>query len=340
VLGNTISDGQYGVFVSGGFNYDIQENIISKQTIAGVYLGNVRTQARVTANQIEIGSYNNTFGIRYVVTSGVVTSASVVIADNCVKNSFTAIQVQSNVANDVPVIRNNYLYNYQGHGLWSIGFTGSVGTCVSYPANAGRNSFISNFLAPFGTALDVRSDNATLLVQGNSANLVINFPNVLVNTSCNTTSNTACGNQIGNNEGGGRGAGLLTQLLMFQQIIEEAYPMSLVVDEYVLNTGFMTEVEAMDADTRLEEVLSMIDILAENGNTAEMTALYNAVNASTVLTANEQEWLTYHYSVLNGNYTAAAAALVRYQAQTPDQADLKSIETIRTQLLVDGRTGL
>lgn len=341
VLGNTISDAdRFGIYVIGGLNYDIQENIISNIGSTGVYLSNVRNQARVTANQIEIGAYNNTFGIRYVVTSGNVVSANVVLADNCVRNSFTAIQAQSNVANDIPVIRNNYLYNYQGHGLWSVGFTGSVGSCANYPAEAGRNSFISNYLAPFGSALDVRSDNATLLVQGNSANLVTNFPNVLVNTSCNTTSNTACGNQIGNNEDGGRGAGLLTQMLMFQQIIEETYPMTLNFDEYVLNSNYMTEVEAVTAENRMEYVLSMIDILAENANRAEMDALYNAVNASTVLTANEQAWVTYHYSVLTGNYTAAAAALVAYQAQTPDEADLKSIETIRTQLLVDGRTGL
>lgn len=341
VLGNTITDAdRFGVYVIGGLNYDIEENIINNIGVSGIYLSNVRSQARVTANQIEIGAYNNTFGIRYVVTSGTVTSASVVFADNCVRNSFTAIQVQSNVANVVPVIRNNYLYNYKGHGLWSIGNTGSVGTCVAYPANAGRNSFISNYLAPFGTALDVRSDNATLQMQGNSANLVTNFPNVLVNTSCNTTSNTACGNQIGNNEGGGRGAGLLTQMLMFQQMIEETYPMTLNFDEYVLKGSYMTDVEAVTAENRMEYVLSMIDILSENGNTAEMDVLYTAINSSNVLTANEVAWVSYHYNVLVGNYNAAGAALVAYQAQTADQADLKSIETIRTQLLIDGRTGL
>lgn len=341
ILGNQISNASlFGVYVLGGERYYIAENVISAIGEAGIYTSDVLADLFVIANQIEIGNYNNTFGVRYVVTSGTVLSASVEFADNCIRNSHTAIQAQTNVANDIPVISNNYLYNYTGHGLWSVGFTGSVGSCVAYPANAGRNSFISNYLAPFGTALDVRSDNATLLVQGNSANLVINFPNVLVNTSCNTTSNTACGNQIGNNEGGGRGAGLLTQMLMFQQLIEKAYPMTLNVDEYVLNADFMTKIEGMNTASRLKEVLSMVDILAENGSTAELATLYNAVNNSTVLTANEQEWLTYHYSVLTGNYTAAASALVRYQAQTPDQADLKSIETIRTQLLIDGRTGL
>jgi hypothetical protein len=341
VLGNTISDADlFGVYVIGGQNYDIEENVISNIGASGIYLSNVRTQARVTANQIEIGAYNNTFGIRYVVTAGNVTSTSVVFADNCVRNSFTAIQVQSNVANTVPTIRNNYLYNYQGHGLWSVGFTGSVGTCANYPAGAGRNSFISNYLAPFGTALDVRSDNATLQMQGNSANLVTNFPNVLVNTSCNTTSNTACGNQIGNNEGGGRGAGLLTQMLMFQQMIEGTFPMTLNFDEYVLKGSYMTDIEAVTAENRMEYVLSMIDILSENGNTAEMDVLYAAINNSNVLTTNELAWVSYHYNVLVGNFNAAANALAAYQAQTPDQADLKSIETIRTQLLIDGRTGL
>ncbi len=341
ILGNTISDAdEFGVYIDGGSNYALVENSITKIGTTGFYFNDVLEQLVVAANQIEIGTYAGTFGIRYVVGNNAIDANSVRFADNCIKNSFTAIQLQTAVANTVPIINNNYLYNYAGHGLWSDGFTGSIGSCLSYPANAGSNSFISNYLAPFGTALDVRSDNATLILQGNSANLVINFPNVLVNTSCNTTSNTACGNQIGNNEGGGRGAGLLTQMLMFQQLIEGNYPMTLNVDEYVLNADFMSKVEAMVADTRMEEVLSMIDILAENGNTAEMTALYNAVNASTVLTANEQEWLNYHYSILTGNYNAAAAALVRFQAQTVDQADLKSIETIRTQLLIDGRTGL
>lgn len=342
VLGNTITDGQrLAIYVQGGQGYDIQENIIDNMGTTGIYLLNVRNLARVNANQINVGSYNsNTIGIRYLVTAGNVGSSTVVIADNCVRNTFTGIQVETRVANVIPVIRNNYLYNYQGHGLWNISFTGSVGSCANYPAEAGRNSFISNYLAPFGTALDVRSDNATLLVQGNSANLVTNFPNVLVNTSCNTTSNTACGNQIGNNEDGGRGAGLLTQMLMFQQIIEETYPMTLNFDEYVLSANYMADVEAVTAENRMDYVLSMIDILSENGNTAEMDALYAAVNNSTALTTNELAWVSYHYNVLVGNYIAAGNSLVAYQAQTADQADLKSIETIRTQLLIDGRTGL
>lgn len=336
ILGNTISEAsRFGIWLAGGVNYDVLENTLFDLDNVALYIVNVRNGLRVRGNDIDVDDYSATFGIRYIITGGNVQSANVDFSSNCIRNSSTAIQVRSDVANDVPVIYNNYLYNYEDHGLWNIGFAGSVGSCNNYPAEAGRNSFISNYLAPFGNALDVRSDSTVLLVQGNSANLVTNFPNVLVNTACNTTSNSGCGNQIGNNEWGGRTAGALTQLLMFQEMIEGEFPMTLNGDDYLLSADYTTAINAVDADERMNYIINMMDILAENTDLSELTALYNNVNG--LVSANELNYVSYHYNILTGNYVVARNFLNSYSPANSDEQNLVTIEGIRVNLLIDGR---
>lgn len=336
ILGNTISEAsRFGIWLAGGQNYDVLENTLFDLDNVGLYIVNVRNSLRVRGNDIDVDDYSATFGIRYIITGGTVQSANVDFSSNCIRNSSTAIQVRSDVANDVPVIFNNYLYNYEDHGLWNIGFAGSVGSCNNYPAEAGRNSFISNYLAPFGTALDVRSDSTVLLVQGNSANLVTNFPNVLVNTSCNTTSNSGCGNQIGNNEWGGRTAGALTQLLLFQEMIEGEFPMTLNGDDYLLNADYTTAISAVEAGERADYIINMMDILAENTSMSELTALYNNVNG--MVSANEWNYVAYHYNLITGNYVVARNFLNSFSPANSDEQNLVVIEGIRVNLLIDGR---
>jgi hypothetical protein len=339
VLGNTLSDASsFGIFVEGGSNYNIAENAIDKAGIAGIALVDVLENASVEANQVNVGNYNASIGIGFITTAPI-NALTIRIADNCVRNSSTALYFTSTAAlqNTIPVVSNNYLYNYKSTGLWNIGFVGQIGSCNNFPNEAGKNSFISNYLAPFGTALDVRSDSATLILSGNSANLVINFPNVLVNTSCTATSNTACGNQIGNNEGGGRLAGPLTQMLLFKDMVETSYPLVLSGNDYSLNSNYMNAISAKDASVRLKYIMSIMDVLNQNSTSAQMDAFFNAISGSSLVNANDMKWLSYTYSSYKGNYNAARSYLNSYVPATADAMDMVTIESIRTQLALNNK---
>lgn len=318
---------EIGILMRNGNNYECTGNTVTNSSVTGIYVFNIDNNLIVNDNDIDGAEV----GIRFTADANTnLNSSSIEIFDNCVANTETAILLSTVNTTDVPAVNNNYLYNYTAHGIWSSNFTGTIGDCANYPADAGRNSFVSNYLAPFGTAMDVRSDNQVLLVQGNSANLVTNFPNVLVNTACNTTSNAGCGNQIGNNEGGGR---MASPLVMMSRNLEAAYPLSLNADNFVV--GAVTELGNVAAAKRLDYAVNVMYILAANADATELTKFFNNLNG--VLNANEMNWAAYVYNSLKGDYTAAKGFLNSYTATTADAQDMKVIEGIRVQLNMDGR---
>lgn len=337
---NTLTNvGDIGILMNEGSDYDVSNNEVSGSGFTGILAQDVLSDLLIDGNDVDnLDADNNTNGIAYFVTNGgTVLDSSISIESNCVRNTRNALRLTTNAPNDLPGISNNYLYNYTGHGLWSTDFTGQVGSCANYPDNAGRNSFISNYLSPFGTALDVRSDNTTILVMGNSANLVTNFPNVLVNTSCNTTANASCGNQIGNNEDGGKRSGILLQLSQFKQSIEKTYPLTQNGNVYDLNADYANMILSVNADQRAAFVVNMLRILTENTTIAEAQAFFNAVDASNLLSANDKNWVAYNFNLLLGNYNIAQAKLNAWVPVTVDEQDLAVIEGIYIQNLVNGR---
>ena len=229
------------------------------------------------------------------------------------------------------------MYNYTNTGVYNNRFEGQIGSCANYPTNAGKNSFVSNYLAPYGTTLDVRSDNATILVMGNSANLVTNFPNVLVNTSCNTTSTASCGNQIGNNEYGGRSAGPLAMIMMFQNNIQASYPLNINGNDYLASADLTNMINEVPVAERAQFVINMMKVLAANTTNAELNSLFTTVNNSGLLSTNDRNWVAYHYNKMVGNYNLALNSLNAYTPNTVDAQDMVTIEGIVINMLLNDR---
>jgi len=338
---NTIKDASdFGIVVQSAWDIDVLHNVVSNVRGTGIAINNCNNQIDVTGNDVNMGSFNNTVGISYQLTSGgpqqggAYQANSLKFSDNCITDAHTAMYFKTTANNvDIPRVRNNHLYNYTAFGLYNDKFEGQLGTCANYPNDPGRNSFISNYRSPFGSAMDVASVNGTISLMGNSANLTISFPTVLVNTSCNTTSNASCGKQIGNNERGGRLAGPLSQRVLFKKHIETNYPLQLVGNDYLLNANYQQAISEMPAAAKYDYMVSIMDILMDNESYAELSKFYSQAVDANLVTGNEAQWLAYRYYFNKEAYQAAETQLMGIMPQNVDESELIQIARTNIRLL-------
>ena len=198
---NLIEGFNIGISVNQARSISIIDNVIQHPDDGGgpvigidVVDGNAGTL--IIGNYIRMNLLQGDIGIRTTFNSTISSYVGNVYDDNCIYDTEVAMQfdnVSGGTAIQLPLIRNNYMYNYSGYGILSNSWEGVIGTsCASYPTNVSKNSFVSNFLPPvFGTAFDIAffptSTFGAITATGNSSNLAITFPSVLVNTSCNTS---------------------------------------------------------------------------------------------------------------------------------------------------------
>jgi len=68
-------------------------------------------------------------------------------------------------------------------------------------------------------------------------------------------------------------------------------------------------------------------------NAANLDEAYNAINASSNFTTNEQLWLTYYYNLYKKEYTVAEGNLANITPQNTEEGNLQKLETIQLQML-------
>jgi len=169
----------------------IAENLLSNQVFYGVFVQE-GVNIDVNCNTIQPRTQPNgiTVGIGYLnFASG---SSIVRVRSNCVFDARYSILTFSSTSTPLPLLTNNYLFNYGGAGLYNLGCTGSIGTNPSPITAAGRNSFASNNSGNLNS-FDIFSTQPITAV-GNSGIQFVN-PNVFTNGNGLYSSTTACGNQ-------------------------------------------------------------------------------------------------------------------------------------------------
>ena len=336
---NDIDDARsYGLNLSNTNNTTVEYNELNDIGYIGVQMVNCVNGIRVRKNTITMNTFTTCAGTVFSVgNGGSYNAATCVIADNCISETLIGSYFTA-AANGLalPTIRNNFYYNYTGWGVYNIRFGGDLGSCAQYPAQAGRNSFVSNYLPPFGGALDVASFNSNITVTGNSPNLLVSFPTVVVNTNCNTTSNANCGRQIGNGEIGGRLDGPLTQFEIFREFIEENYPLELHNDNYRLTSGWMNALTNLSNYDRYHLLKSMLDILADNETPTEMQNFFNQASSNNLLVGNKASWLEYYYLLHEEMPYQARAILNTISPVHLDEEEWVEVEIVKVDLMISG----
>ena len=168
------------------------DNTVNDSWYYGVYANNCQS-ILVSCNEIDmdVTSTRSTVGIAFYQTFN--NNANNQVRNNCVFESASAIYTNatSTGLNAVlPIIENNFLYNYIGFGLENVNFFGNLGTANTPSTLAGKNTFTSNNT----TALDVSSNTAMTVfgcwgIANISANVTLSGGNFFNSTA-------SCGLQI------------------------------------------------------------------------------------------------------------------------------------------------
>ena len=150
---NQISGFRSGIRLETVQNSSVTENTIEKCTEEGIVIvGSRNTRIGCNTINMELALTNlflpPRFGIRVIDNAGPIDDIDLVeIHSNCIFETDFAISLETtDTPDNFDWIRNNYLYNYRVAGVFTNGYTVSVGSSPAY-ADAGRNTFMSNNLS-------------------------------------------------------------------------------------------------------------------------------------------------------------------------------------------------
>lgn len=176
---NSIDGFNIGVEVVESSGLTISENLMTGVDQAGIqFQQSGAIENIITCNDITM-KMNEGIGIS-MSNSGSRTQ----ISSNCIKDSRTGIQVSG--SGNIPVIRNNFIYNYQ-NGIINNGHTGNIGTSI----DPGMNTLWSNN----NLSADISSISTTLNIANNFG--VFNISGSVITTQNNPYhSTTSCATQI------------------------------------------------------------------------------------------------------------------------------------------------
>ncbi|MCR9173366.1 MAG: T9SS type A sorting domain-containing protein [bacterium] len=288
---NHVEGFETGVQTHGADNIHITDNEITNCQFYGIYMERLRdVEATCNAINMEWQSNGNAVGIGYY--TDLTSAYSNKIASNCIMETNTAMYLEGTggAASNLPVILNNYMYNYSSYGVQLVNTVGNIGSSPSPALGAGRNSFITN--NGLGVIADIASTNPVT----SFGNFGVSFVTGGVSISGNNVNSTAsCGHQIdlANSSNG------------YMEICDD---LSEGAQGIMINNGltndFETEVQHASA-YQLEYVLHN---LHEAGST-EFELFYETVSNSGVLTGNEALWFDFAYATLKDDVTAATAVL-------------------------------
>lgn len=194
---NNIKGFQHGIYTLNLSNCIINENDIDNSGRLGIYNTDSRNVS-INCNIIRMkdfkpiiggGGFNN---IGISMQNG---DASNRIFTNCIFDCRYSIYVRSTLVNSIPLIHNNYLYNYIVAGIRTSNHTGFIGTAAS----PGKNTFVSNNRA--GGAVDIFGSGGAVVENCNFGILSIGGT-ASTGGACPSTqmysSTASCGHQIVN----------------------------------------------------------------------------------------------------------------------------------------------
>ncbi|HYG14756.1 MAG TPA: T9SS type A sorting domain-containing protein, partial [Bacteroidia bacterium] len=193
---NTINGYKIGIQLNSVLNANIYSNHI-KSTLYGIHAVSLGFVS-IRCNDIDMG-YNTvgagiSTGIYYYKSN--TSPVNIEIRGNCILNSYDAIVLFSASDMAIPLIKNNYLYNYYHVGIYSMNFLGSIGTGPTAP-NAGRNVFISNNKNGVTAAFDIYSTDP--LSENGNYNMTVRNAMVIGGLLNSSYSTTSCGHFFANN---------------------------------------------------------------------------------------------------------------------------------------------
>jgi hypothetical protein len=309
----------------------VNNNLLKESNFASIYLNDCAT-SDITCNQIFMKNSDdfNTNGITIDDIDVESQSSLSYIRNNCIFDADAAISVYSMDCNyRIPVIYNNFLYNFKTIGI-SVDGTGSIGT-TGLP---GRNTFISNNYN--NGAVDVQNNPlCTVNIAGNyGINAVGGSVNVINSLPYN--SSASCANQITEfnqyNYNQNLEMSALTSCDAFAfrndsivEIAQNVISLAPTINEQMNNWS---------GDEMVNKSEGLFNLLASFKKQTEINTLYNLVNSSGKLSGNNLAWVNYYYNFAKANYQTALNNLQGISYSNENEKNLIQLETIKTNMQI------
>jgi hypothetical protein len=324
ITNNTIKGFESGIQLQKSTSLTVKENQLADMGYCGIHV-NQGSYIDVMCNTINMeDDYKTTaYGIYYIVTNK--NDPRVRFSGNCIFEASTAILVEgvTGSCTFLPVISNNFLYNYTQYGVDGRYVQGSIGTAGS-AINGGRNTFASNNTG-LG-AIDIRSISCPITTDGNFGVLSTSGP---VTVGKNQYYSTAsCGTQV--SEDYDRLKKNYNETCD-PKFAPEGNAIEGIAGNYNLTGGYVLELAKVDGiDTK---VSNWFVALNTNDTDKEMDELYQTlISGSYEL---DEAVVSYFYYFHKGDYEKATGYLANIQLDLHE--DWYTLENIKLNLVKEAK---
>ncbi|MBM3436471.1 MAG: hypothetical protein FJY07_09685, partial [Bacteroidetes bacterium] len=172
IVNNEIDGFRFGIIGVMSQNFQISNNEIDECDANGIYFSSPGKNDKtfITCNTIKMRNYNNTRGIM-----GINMTQTSEVSSNCVTDCYTSMDFKSFLGiKPLPLIRNNFLYNYNHVGINAQNHSGNIGISGS----PGLNTLWSNK----NTSVDINS-TSNITVADNFGMFNISWPQVQITSN-------------------------------------------------------------------------------------------------------------------------------------------------------------
>ena len=304
VLSNQIRGYDIGVHSFNSSLTQTANNELTEISTIGIYYdgdwkGNPRNF--ITCNDITMASFDKTIGIQVDrIRSGLS------VTSKCIKDAEQGIRLLGN--GRIPVIRNNYVYNYRLYGLFNDNHFGDIGTS----SDPGMNTFWSNN----NSATDVFSNNL-IQVADNFGIFNITFATVQITSNNPFHSTASCGQQIFNMPSQGN----LNTDLLCDNLNSIISPLMSNNSPFELKNDAMNELS--DLGSQFEKA-NMILSINDLSNDVQL----NEILANTNMSDNEVNLLKYLHYYRTEDYQIAGQFLNLFVADGLQEENYKKLSLL------------
>jgi hypothetical protein len=330
---NEISNGFSAISCYNNNETFIGENVL-KAMIAHGIVSSDSYYTDIFCNNITVNKkiFNSSWGVYMEFISDSLGLETSLIRNNCIFEANRAISVNgSNCGSKLPIIFNNFLYNYQ-IGIEVYFASGSIGN-DSLP---GRNTFVSNN-APNGS-IDVVSHNDCQVDLYNNYGIFNLGANVNVVDDFQMNSTASCANQI--TEFTNNTYNLYQEASLYSECKPMNFSEIAVIEaqksQPSLSNNYKQAFANWPEKDRLKKLNGVFKTLYNSKNYSGFTAVYNTAKNSNNLSSQETLWLNYFYNFVQKNYSMALQNLSAISSNVDENLEeLVKLEKIKTTMLLN-----
>lgn len=324
ISSNRIKGFDVGIELNTLISSQILENEISNCKTYGIY-SDMCTGLDISCNKINLDytpETNNMLSLGigiYIRNLSLYGPQQSKIQSNCIFDCRSSIIFENNVnSQTLPLIRNNYLYNYIESGIQNFGYTGSIGAMGS----PGMNTFYSNNTS----ANDINSFPG-IISQDNF--LSTSFVGVTIAGSMNKHSITSCGHQIsGNTSQTSADPSLVCDNLNSTFF----HPLKIVQGGgFSIDNSFNgSDINYVKERTK-EEIISSIIMVTELDK-VKGNILLTSLNNQTAFNTKTKLFFNYNYLIAAGQFKEALEILSQITPDTGFSSESLQIEKLMVEL--------